>query len=242
MGRQIVPVIHDRKDCELVGIWSRTPLDLGSTSVNTNIDAVMAEADVAIDFTLPSATDEALAAAVAADIPLVCGVSGLSEQQLASQADAANRIPILYDRNMSYGIAVLNDLVLRAAKSLGREFAAEIHETHHIHKIDAPSGTALMLGEALADGRGDRLDDVYFYADGANAMDARPVDAIEFKVMREGEVPGDHKVVFRTASETVSLCHSVGNRRVFAEGAVLAALWLASQRPGRYRMADVLAA
>jgi len=247
MGRQILQVIGDRNDCDVAGVWARRSGNsgkLGNISTNANLADLLASADIAVDFTLPAATDEILNAAVAVDIPLVCGVSGLSEPQLAHLRDAASRIPILYDRNMSFGIALLTDLVRRAAKSLGSEFSAEIHETHHVHKKDAPSGTALLLGEALADGRGESFDDVYHYDGASDKTDdqhAPPVGAIEFKVTRKGEVPGDHTVVFSTASERVSLAHSVADRRVFAQGAVIAALWLKSRRPGQYRMADILA-
>ena len=154
---------------------------------------------------------------------MVCGVSGLDDAQMAALDEAAASIPLVYDRNMSQGIAVLQDLVQRAARSLGDEFAIEIHETHHIHKKDAPSGTALKLGEAVL-----------------RAKDAGNDDAIRYESERRGEVPGDHDVIFSSPTERLSLRHSVTTRQVFAEGALRAARWVVSQPPGLYGMHDVL--
>ena len=129
----------------------------------------------------------------------------------------------MYDRNMSQGIAVLQDLVSRAARSLGDEFAIEIHETHHIHKKDAPSGTALKLGESIA-----------------SARNQEGADAVHYQSERRGEVPGDHEVIFSSPTERLTLGHSVTTRKVFAEGALRAARWVASREPGLYDMHDVL--
>jgi 4-hydroxy-tetrahydrodipicolinate reductase len=136
---------------------------------------------------------------------------------------AAAVVPVVYDRNMSQGIAVLQDLVQRAARSLGDEFGIEIHDTHHIHKKDAPSGTALKLGESVA-----------------QARDIKTDDAIRYESERRGEVPGDHEVIFSSPTERLSLRHSVTTRRVFADGALRAVRWVVSQPPGSYGMRDVL--
>ena len=134
----------------------------------------------------------------------------------------AQAIAVVYDRNMSFGIAVLEQLVAQATAALGSDFAVEIHETHHVHKLDSPSGTALKLGEAIAAVRGES-----------------PAD-IHYEVERRGEVPGDHTVVLSSATERLTLGHSVTTRNVFAEGAIRAARWITNQPPGRYGMRDVL--
>lgn len=241
MAGEILQVIDASDRCVVSGVWARSAVSLADLPVSADLPFVLAAADVAIDFTLATATSAVIHAVVAAGTPLVCGVSGLNGQQLQELASASRRIPLLYDRNMSYGIAVLTRLLQQAGKAFHHGFTTEIHETHHVHKVDAPSGTALLLGETVAASRGQSFADVYHYqSDGGH--EAAPADAIRFFVTRTGEVPGDHRVVFRNASETVQLMHSVTDRRVFAEGAVTAACWLPRQSVGQYRMADVLAA
>ena len=174
----------------------------------------------------------------AAEKPLVIGVSGLDASVVKRIEDLSRTVPVLYDRNMSLGIAVLDRLVHQAAASLGG-FEAEIHETHHVHKIDAPSGTALHLGETLAAARDQDFESAKRYEpDGPS----RPLAAgeIGFFVTREGEVPGEHTVILYSDSERLELKHTVASRRVFADGALRAARWLLSQPAGLYRMRDML--
>jgi 4-hydroxy-tetrahydrodipicolinate reductase len=176
-----------------------------------------------IDFSLPSATAEVLRAVVASGTPLVCGVSGLDAEQVAAVKRAAERVPVVYDRNMSLGIAVLERSVREAAATLGPEFRVEISEVHHVHKQDAPSGTALKLAAAVAAARGEE-----------------GTGSVTFKVERRGEVPGDHDVVMFSDTEKLTFSHSVTTRQVFADGALRAARWIVDQSPGYYGMADVL--
>jgi 4-hydroxy-tetrahydrodipicolinate reductase len=201
--------------------------------------SVLALADVAIDFTLAAATDQIIAAAINANIPLVCGVSGLTAESRQHMHDAARKIQILYDRNMSLGVAVMQQLVHLAGSTLGKQFEAEIHETHHVHKIDAPSGTALHLGETLAASRGQNFADVYHYDEDGDSSPG--TGNIHFEVTRRGEIPGEHTVVLKSADEALSLTHKVTDRRVFASGAVKAAQWLVTQKPGLYSLQDLLA-
>jgi len=214
MGRAIEAAVTAADDLEPAGIWTR----------GASLDDVVATADVLIDFSLPEAHADVLAAIRKQPIPLVCGVSGLDSEQVASMQSLANDLPVLFDRNMSQGIAVLHDAVTRIAAALGDEFAVEIHETHHVHKLDSPSGTALKLAEAVAAGRG---------------QDPAAAD-IKFEVERRGEVPGDHTVVLASATERLSLNHSVTTRDVFVAGALRAARWLVAQEPGFYDMRNVL--
>ena len=214
MGQAIMQAIDVADDLQVSGVWAR----------GGSIDEVVAAADVIIDFSLPDATAILLETVMRHRKPLVCGVSGLDDSLWAMLQKAATVIPLVYDRNMSQGIAVLDDLVGRAGRSLGTEFAVEVHETHHVHKVDSPSGTALQLGESIAAARPQETAE----------------DAVRFEVERRGEVPGEHSVIFSSPTETLTLGHSVTTRQVFADGALRAARWVSVQSPGFYRMRDVL--
>lgn len=231
MGEEIRRSIERSDDLRFAGCWSRT-------APSDGLPATLSVADVAVDFTLPEATEEIARAVVEANIPLVCGVSGLPQSAYHSLRDAAGKIPVLYDRNMSLGIAILQRMVQMAGKVFGDRFEAEISETHHVHKIDAPSGTALQLGEALAAARGQVFADVLHYdPDNKTIPEA---GQIAFKAERRGEVPGEHTVLFRNASESLLLEHKVIDRRVFAEGALNAARWLVDRPRGFYSMQNVV--
>ena len=214
MGRAIAQSVDDSDDLELAGIWQR----------GESLDDVLRNADVLIDFSLPEASTEVLQAALAQQVPLVCGVSGLSDDQSAALQSAASQLPIVFDRNMSQGITVLNDIVKRVAASLGSEFEIEIHETHHVHKLDSPSGTALKLADSIAAAKG---------------VD-RDAAGISFEVERRGDVPGDHSVMLASPTEKLSFSHSVATRQVFVAGALRAARWLVGKPTGLYDMSDVL--
>ena len=251
MGQEVQRCIADSQDLILAGVWSRT-------DESDHLISVLSSADIAIDFTLPEATSTVIQAACKAKTPLVCGVSGLPEPVYQLMATAAKDIPILYDRNMSLGVAVLQQLVQMAGAALanqieseqiesehigsdqfeGDQFEAEIHETHHIHKLDAPSGTALQLGEALAASRGQSFTEARHYDPCGKSHAAK--GQIHFEVKRRGEVPGEHTVVFSSANESLSLEHKVTDRRVFAAGAIRATCWLVEQGPGLYGMQDVV--
>jgi len=213
MGQAIAARLEEQPDLQLAGIWTRDA-DLG---------ALLGDSDVLIDFSLPSGTEAVLDAVIQHQCPLVCGVSGLSDGQMQKLEAAAASVPLVYDRNMSLGVAVLGRSVRDAAAALDGDFKVVISETHHIHKKDAPSGTALKLGEAVAGARGDEN-----------------TDAIEYQVERIGEVPGDHEVVFSSRNERLSFSHSVTSRDVFADGALRAARWILGRPAGLYRMCDVL--
>lgn len=239
LGRAILSCIADVNDLQVAGVWVRMgAVDDGDNPANesANLAAVLSLADVAIDFTLPAVTEQIIAASVEARIPLVCGVSGLTAADRQHMVEAAELIPLLYDRNFSLGVAVMHRLVQMAGAALGEQFAAQIHETHHAGKRDAPSGTALHLGETLAASRGQDFADVYHY--GGDSSPA-PGD-IHYEVTRRDEVPGEHTVLFSSADESLSLTHKVADRRVFAAGAIKAARWLLKQAPGLYSMQDLL--
>jgi 4-hydroxy-tetrahydrodipicolinate reductase len=243
MGREIIGEIASADDLELAGLWVRAereepPSPEGCDAlVSTDLDAVLAACDVAVDFSLAAATARVLAGATKAKTALVCGVTGLGDEQMRELERAAETVPLLYDRNMSLGIAVLKDLVARAAPRLSAAFVAEIDETHHVHKKDAPSGTALLLGETLARSLGRDFRDVYRYEPGGQRGSR---EDIVFSATRRGDVAGEHTVRFRSEGECLELTHKVSDRRVFAQGALVAARWLAVQAPGLYRMSDLL--
>lgn len=195
--------------------------------------------DVLIDFSAPAALAANLAAARATGVPIVVGTTGLDATQLAAIDAAARDIAVLQAANMSLGVNLLAHLVREAAARLGPDWDIEIVEMHHRHKVDAPSGTALLLGEAAAQGRGVALDAVSERGrDGITG--ARAGGAIGFAALRGGSVAGDHQVVFAGDGERLELGHRAESRAIFAQGAVKAALWLAGKPAGRYAMTDVL--
>lgn len=195
--------------------------------------------DVLIDFTLPVALEGNLKAATQAGTPLVIGTTGLGLQESEAIDAAAWQIAVLQAANMSLGVNLLADLVRRAAEKLGEDWDIEVLEMHHRHKVDAPSGTALLLGGAAAQGRGVALEATSVRSrDGITG--ARPVGSIGFATLRGGSVPGDHSVLFATEDEIITLSHHAQSRMIFARGALKAALWLAGQPAGRYSMKDVL--
>lgn len=198
-----------------------------------------AQSDVLVDFSAPEALAANLAAARVPGIPIVIGTTGLTDEHHAMIDDAATAIPVLQTGNTSLGVTLLAHLVKEAASRLGDEWDIEIVETHHRHKVDAPSGTALLLGEAAAAGRGINLaSNKESGRDGHTG--ARAKGAIGFAALRGGEVAGDHTVQFLSDHEHLSLHHHAADRMIFANGAVKAADWLTGKTAGRYTMQDVL--
>jgi 4-hydroxy-tetrahydrodipicolinate reductase len=207
--------------------------------VSNDPAALFAASDVVIDFTAPAATRRHAALAAASGTPLVIGTTGLDGDDLAAIASASRHCAILRAANMSLGVNLLLGLVEQAARALGPDWDIEILEMHHRHKVDAPSGTALALGEAAARGR-----DIPLSGHEVRVRDGqtgpRPAGAIGFATLRGGDVVGDHSVIFAGPGERLELGHRAGDRRIFARGAVRAALWLAGRTPGLYGMGDVL--
>jgi len=196
-------------------------------------------ADVLVDFTAPSALEANLAAACEAGTPIVVGTTGLGQAHHDLIDNAAARIAVLQTSTTSLGITLLARLVADAAARLGPDWDIEIVEAHHRHKIDAPSGTALLLGDAAAEGRGATLTDLKV-VDRAGLTGARSEGTIGFASIRGGSIAGDHQVIFAGPGERLELIHRAESREMFARGAVRAALWLADQPAGRYAMTEVL--
>lgn len=204
-----------------------------------DVAALAQASDVLVDFSAPGALEFTLDAAIAAGKPIVVGTTGLEERHHWLIDAAAVSIPVLQTGNTSLGVTLLAHLVREAAERLGEDWDIEIVETHHRMKVDAPSGTALLLGEAAARGRHVGLKDVAVRGrDGITG--AREAGTIGFAALRGGSVAGDHTIHFLTDNERLSLSHMAENRGIFARGAVRAAQWLLGRTPGRYTMPDVL--
>jgi len=200
---------------------------------------IAAASHVLVDFSASDALAGNLSAALAAGRPVVIGTTGLGEEHQRLIDDAATRIAVLQAANTSLGVNLLAHLVRQAAARLGDEWDIEIVEMHHRHKADAPSGTALLLGTAAAEGRGVELASVSDRGrDGITG--ARQAGHIGFAALRGGSVAGDHQVIFAGEGERIELGHRAESRVIFAKGAIEAALWLADKPPGRYAMGDVL--
>lgn len=201
--------------------------------------ALARASDVLVDFSSPAALEANLDAAISAQVPIVVGTTGLEERHHWLIDTAAETTPVLQTGNTSLGVTLLAHLVREAARRLGEDWDIEISESHHRMKVDAPSGTALLLGEAAAEGRGIRLADHSERGrDGVTGR--RAPGAIGFASLRGGSVAGDHTVAFLGESERLSLSHVAENRSIFANGAVRAAGWLIGKPAGRYAMPQVL--
>ena len=204
-----------------------------------NLLKLASDSDVLVDFSSPAALEATLDACVAAKTPIVIGTTGLEERHHYLIDDAAKDIAVLQTGNTSLGVTLLAHLVREAATRLDAEWDIEILEMHHRMKVDAPSGTALLLGQAAAEGRGISLGTSSERGrDGLSG--ARGHGNIGFASLRGGTVAGDHDVIFAGTEEMITLSHRAENRTIFARGAVRAALWLLQQKPDRYTMPQVL--
>jgi 4-hydroxy-tetrahydrodipicolinate reductase len=252
MGRMLVRTIPDTLGVSLVGALVRAgSSEIGGDSgqilgaaangvaISADAESVLRSCDVAIDFSSPAATVEIAGLAAALGVAHVIGTTGLSQEDLAAVAAASQKTVIVRSGNMSLGLNLLAALVERVAETLGPAWDAEIVEMHHRLKVDAPSGTALLLGEAVARGRNVALADRAVRGrDGFTG--ARKVGDIGFASLRGGTVVGDHAVIFAGSGERIEFSHRAEDRGIFARGALAAALWTRGKPPGLYSMADVL--
>ena len=252
MGQMLVREIAAREDTHLVGAIDRTGHDwigrdlgeaMGGAAIGVTVTddaaAALAGAQALIDFTAPQATIAFAQAAAAAGIVHVIGTTGMSAQEIAQLSEPATRTVIVRAGNMSLGVNLLTVLTRKVAAALDEDFDIEIIESHHNQKVDAPSGTALMLGEAAAAGRGVSLAQVSDSGrDGITG--ARKRGDIGFSAIRGGDIVGEHDVMFAGAGERIILRHIASDRALFARGALKAALWGQGRAPGEYDMLDVL--
>src|SRR5215470_2783269 len=252
MGRTLTRVISETPGAVLAGALEAPGSDLlgkdaavlaglpaNGIKLSADLWALSAEADGILDFTVPAATIANVAIAAERGLVHVIGTTGLSASDEAVIKSVTSRAVVVKSGNMSLGVNLLAALVKRVAASLDQSFDIEILEMHHRSKIDAPSGTALMLGEAAADGRGIKLAD--HSARGRDGhTGARRSGDIGFASLRGGTAAGDHSVIFAGPSERLTLSHHAEDRMIFAHGALKAALWANGKPPGFYTMADVL--
>ena len=252
MGRTLARIVHQTDGCELAGGVEQPGSDalgqdfgtlagVGELGIAVTDDPLelFTRIDGILDFTAPAATVEFAALAAQARIVHIVGTTGFSEEQEEIFEPAARHARIVKAGNMSLGVNLLMALVRRVASALDEDFDIEVLEMHHRHKVDAPSGTALMLGQAAADGRGvDLADTAVRVRDGQTG--ARGRGDIGFAALRGGSVVGEHQVLFAGEAERVTLGHISESRDIFARGAVKAALWAQDQNPGLYSMQDVL--
>ncbi|ANP36910.1 dihydrodipicolinate reductase [Phaeobacter gallaeciensis] len=252
MGQMLIKTVLDSDKATLVGAVERGGHDwvgrdvgeamggvpLGVTVTDDALEA-FSKAQAVIDFTAPEATLEFAALAAQARAVHVIGTTGMTDEQIAQLAPAARHAVIVRAGNMSLGVNLLVQLTKKVAAALDEDFDIEVIEAHHHHKVDAPSGTALMLGEAAAEGRGVKLADVSDRGrDGITG--ARKRGDIGFTAIRGGDIVGEHDVLFAGAGERIVLRHMATDRALFARGALKAALWGQDKSPGEYDMIDVL--
>ncbi len=252
MGRTLVQAIDaseglqlgaavERPDSTLLGADAGELAGTGSlaVAVSGDINAVVDDIDVLVDFSLPAATLNNLAACRAAGRAIVIGTTGFTDTEEASISEAATAVPVCKASNFSTGVNLCFKLLETAAAILGEDSDIEIYEAHHRHKVDAPSGTALSMGKVVADALGRDLSRVAVYGR-EGQTGARDRDTIGFATVRAGDIVGDHTVTFAAEGERVEISHKASSRMAFARGALRAAAWLGKREPGLYDMQDVL--
>ena len=252
MGQTIIKKVLRDKGLKLVGALEisghkNLGQDIGKIlktknlgiKISDNIINLFANTDAVIDFTLPNATVDHAKYAAQARIVHVIGTTGLSNSQLKKIEYASKHATIIKSGNMSLGVNLLETLVRQAASKLDTSFNIQINEEHHKHKIDAPSGTALMLGNAAAKGRNLKLDKVKKISR-LNTKGSNSKDKIVFTSFRKGETVGNHEVIFSSPDEIINFQHKANNRGIFASGAIYAVKWGQDKKPGLFSMVDVL--
>jgi 4-hydroxy-tetrahydrodipicolinate reductase len=252
MGRSLITACNQSEHCQLtLALEHSGNAMLGSDAGDLagigklnlplcdDLNAKTASFDTLIDFTRPEATLANLASCVANKKSIVIGTTGFSDADKQQIAQAANSIPVVFAPNMSVGVNLCFKLLDLAARVLGDEADIEVIEAHHRHKVDAPSGTAVRMGEILAAALGRNLDDCAVYGrEGISGPRERKT--IGFETIRAGDIVGDHTVLFAAEGERVEITHKASSRMTFANGALRAAIWLKDQPAGLYDMQDVL--
>lgn len=252
MGRMLIEAVQnnakttlnaaiERQGSSLVGADAGEVAAIGRLEVQIvdELEAVINDIDVLIDFSLPDATEKNMQVCAAHNVAMVIGTTGFNEAQEQVLATASEKIALVYAGNYSTGVNLSLKLLGMAAKAFGNDADVEIIEAHHKHKIDAPSGTAYMMAEAVAEARGQNLKDVAIYGREGQTGE-RESGTIGIHAVRGGEIVGDHTVMFIADGEVVEITHRARERMTFAAGAVRAATWVTEQAVGQYNMQDVL--
>ena len=252
MGRMLIEAVQnnakttlnaaiERQGSSLIGADAGEVAAIGRLEVQIvdELEAVINDIDVLIDFSLPDATEKNMQVCAEHNVAMVIGTTGFNEAQEQVLATASEKIAIVYAGNYSTGVNLSLKLLGMAAKAFGNDADVEIIEAHHKHKIDAPSGTAYMMAEAVAEARGQNLKDVAIYGREGQTGE-RESGTIGIHAVRGGEIVGDHTVMFIADGEVVEITHRARERMTFAAGAVRAATWVTEQAVGQYNMQDVL--
>lgn len=238
MGRAITACVKDRCDCEIVAGFDRNTDATAGFPVYANPQNCDIEADVIIDFSHPSALPSVLRYAEEHNMGAVIATTGLSEDDRLLIQNTTSRVPLFFSANMSLGVSLLAELAKKAASILGGSFDVEIIEKHHNQKIDAPSGTALMLADAVAEGLPYSPKSVY---DRHAVREKRDPHEIGFSSVRGGTIVGEHEILFAGHDECITLSHTAMSKEIFAAGAVSAAQFLYQKPAGLYTMKDLMA-
>lgn len=236
MGHVLASMIASQPNCQVVCGFDITPDPNATFPVYTNPTEYKGPADVLIDFSNPKALEHLLPYVTERKIPTIFATTGLSEAQLCAIHDASAVIPVFFSANMSVGVNLLIELAQKAAKFLGDGFDVEIIEKHHNQKLDAPSGTALAIANALAEVK----EDVHYVYDRHAVRKKRGTEEIGIHSIRGGTIVGEHEVIFAGRDEIISVSHRADSREIFATGALKAAMFLAKQPAGFYSMKDLL--
>lgn len=252
MGRQLLNAIAERDDAILVGaidapghqaIGSDTSVlsggEMSGVALVDSVQTGFAQCQVIIDFTTPRVSLDVLRALQGSQKGVVIGTTGFSPPELKQLTAYAEHMPIMFAPNYSVGVTLTLDLLATAAEALGDDYDVEIIEAHHRHKVDAPSGTAIKMGEVVAEALGRDLARCAVYGR-QGITGARDAQTIGFETIRAGDIIGEHTVLFAGNGERIEITHRATDRMTFARGAVRAAVWLASQPPGLYDMRNVL--
>ena len=239
MGRVITRCVAERCDCSIVAGFDINTESQHGFPVYANPENCQMEADALIDFSHPSALAGVLAYAKAHHLPAVIATTGLDPEQIEQVKAASDAIPMFFSANMSLGISLLMELVQKAAAVLGNDFDVEILEKHHNRKVDAPSGTALMLADAAKQGLPYAPEYVY---ERHSVRQPREKKEIGISAIRGGTIVGEHDVIFAGHDEVITLSHQAMSKEIFAVGAINAALFLTTQKPGYYCMKDLVEA
>lgn len=237
MGRVIAGLIKEREGCEVCGGIDINPVQYGRFPIVTKVFDLPEKPDVIIDFSHPSALEDLLSYCKMKNVPTVIATTGYTDDQIEEIKLASQQIPVFFTFNMSLGINLLVDLAKRAAEVLGEQFDVEIVEKHHNLKKDAPSGTAIMIAEAINSAYGGGKKYIY---DRHNVRKARDKEEIGISSIRGGTIVGEHDIIFAGHDEVITLSHSAQSKEVFAAGSVNAALFLKGKPAGLYEMSDLL--
>ena len=236
MGHVLCEMIAQREDCRVVAGIDMKDGEMNGIPVYDSLDKLDGKGDVVIDFSAPAAVEKALPYCEAHKLPIVVCTTGLSEELQLKIVQLSRSIPVFKSANMSMGINVLSELCKRASAILGANYDIEIVEQHHHNKLDAPSGTALMLADAV---KSQRPDAEYVY--GRSGQHKRQPNEIGIHSLRMGNVVGEHEVLFCGPDEVITLRHTAYSRNIFANGAINAAVYLAKKEPGLYNMSNMIA-